>query len=263
MNIGKRIRLQRIFASDGRALILDVDAGSHPVNLVSEALNAVDGIILSRGILNSAAKKPPHQIGLIIRIPGRLPLRYPADEERRILSLIEMAVRSAADAVAVSFESVNKKEERNSEWVSMVADVCEKWGLPIMLEAARTAGDPKASFSGPADLVCKAAEIGADFLSLSLKEFGAKFESKTEWPIPLLLVHLGGRKPDHDVFEFTGRAMESGAAGVVLQGISASDLERETVRLKDLAGLVHTTRAKVQADWNSAAKPQPKQRTEC
>lgn len=244
MNIGKKNRLQRIFENDGRALILDADAGSHPLCLESEAVSIIDGLILTPGLLNSAQKKPPHRCGLIIRVPARPPSRnYPLDPERRITRLIEMAVRCAADAIAVLFEPVIEEQKLDFEWVSIMADICLKWGLPVMLEAVPDADDLNGEVPVPADLTCRAADAGVDVLSLSSVGLGAGFEKKTGWPIPVLMVHRGGETSDQDVFEFTSRAMESGASGVVLKDLSWTNLEKKRIQLQGLADLVHKTRS--------------------
>ncbi len=252
MNIGKRMRLQRIFEKNGRAVIVAMDhAGiAGPMRGLEDPRRAVermvsggaDGLLLTRGALHVAAGVLQRRTGVILRISGGFTLLTdPSRFEDRLISGVEAAIRLGADAVGVTVKFGHEREGHFMEQASRLADVCESWGMPLMIEIMLRG--ERLGLLGEAEGLRIAArsafELGADFLKLPFLGTMSDFRTVVEGcPIPLLV--LGGEKKGtpEEVFAMVSDAMSAGASGVAM-GRNVWSHDRDKAMLAALNGLVH------------------------
>ncbi len=140
----KQIRLNRIFGTDGRTLVVAMDHGSagiaplgalhDPTRLIPDLIdNGADAILTSPGIARLCA----HQlgrVGLILRIDGG-PTSQTGEWERiQVVLSVEDALRLGADAVIMMgiVGAPGETETLTNLW--KVAAACHTWGVPLIAE---------------------------------------------------------------------------------------------------------------------------------
>jgi DhnA family fructose-bisphosphate aldolase class Ia len=229
MSTGKQIRMARICGPDGRALMVAMDhaAIGGPMQYLKdpeEAIEAVvegvpDSLLLTRGMLRHGCKAIPPEVGLILRISGGFTILEGAQEFRdRIISTVEDALRWGVDGVAVTVKFGHELEGEFIQAVSRVADACDRWEVPLLIEAMVVLRGSAGLAEDEALAVAarSAAELGADMVKIKYPSKGGNLSEVTEGcPVPVLV--LGGEKAgDADVLEMITKAIDEGALGVIM-----------------------------------------------
>jgi len=234
---GRSIRLARIVnPNTGKTVIVAIDHGlamrpvgiENPPPLVKKLQEGrPDAVLLNLGMIKLchslfAGKESP---ALILRLDWAAGWRKeyrPQKDKLSVIFSVEDAVRLGADGVLAYLylgPGIDTDlEARNVEWLGKIEGDCERFGIPLVVEAHASPLAEEPQRRDPALLallVRAAAEIGADVIKT---EFTGDVDTFREVvkssPIPVTA--LGGPKmpTDEAVLETVEAVMRAGAAGV-------------------------------------------------
>ncbi|MDI6874020.1 class I fructose-bisphosphate aldolase [Candidatus Solincola sp.] len=238
MSTGKEVRLKRILGEAGGTLMVAMDQAAvmGPAGLLTrpgEAIRLVeaaspDSLLLTRGMFRHGLQEMSSRPGLVMRASGGFTVLEGAREFRdRLITGVEEALRWGADGVAAAVKFGHELEGEFIQAVSALSDACDRWGVPLLVEAM-VALRGSAGLSEEEALAVTArvaAEMGADVVILKYPVKGGNLaEAVDGCPVPVL-VALGESRAGEDLLGVAGRALRDGAAGVLLD---ASSLERES-----------------------------------
>lgn len=220
-----RRRLNRIFHSDGRALIVALDHGltegavnglESPADLLAQLVaGGADAILTSYGMArNFEAEIAP--LGLILRLDvgaTKLGKMGPGIS----FYTVEDALRIGADAVAVSAFPGTPEETATLQLLAHTITSAHAWGLPVMAEMQPGGFDAPAerrSLEAVTLSARVAAELGADWTKVPYAEGFEQVVVNTYVPV----VILGGARVDASaqLFQSVHRAIQAGASGVAI-----------------------------------------------
>jgi len=250
MATGKAVRMNRIKGADGKILMVSMDqaAVAGPVGRLRDpqeaVLSAVEGapdcLLLTRGTLGQGWRAIPAGLGLIMRISGGFTILEGAREFRdRLISGVEDALRWGADGVAVTVKFGHELEGEFIQKVSEVADACDRWGVPLLIEALVTLRSSAGLSEEEALAVAAraAAELGADLVQLPYPAKGGRLsEAVKGCPVPVV-VGEGEKAGEGETAEIARRALEDGAAGVAV-GRSLWGMDDPQALLRELGAMM-------------------------
>ncbi len=267
MQTGKRLRLKRIFAEDGRAVVVAADHGlmlgpiRGVVNLRETLARVVQGrpdaILLTPGQASSLidlfhGKDAP---ALLVRADWTNAFRdktytLPARVIRDVGTVrVDDALALGASGIVVYlFMGLGDEDEeaRNIEMISMFSRECGKRGMPLIVEPLPMGERvTKANYVDLVNLSVKmAAELGADALKVPYTGDPYTFERtvKAAGGIPVLA--LGGYSgvTIRDSLEVVEEVMQAGGSGIVYgRNIVQAQDPGEMVRL--VRAIVHEGRS--------------------
>ena len=234
-------RLSRIFASDGKSLVLAFDHGAGGANFAGMADQAktlresvaagADAVLTTVGVARNHGAVID-RIGLVLSLD-----RLTGDPEFAVIE----AVRLGADAGKVICTPWSKENPDSISDTRRLASVCHDWGLPLMVETIPVSF--QATDQHTPEKIGQAAkigeEIGADVLKIHYTGDLASFKQAIK-PLALPVVVLGGpSRPDprSTLADVVG-AMESGAVGVAI-GRNIWGYERPARMVAALASIIH------------------------
>ena len=245
----KQIRLNHIFAGDGKTMIAALDHGiagmsplghlEQPRMLLPEVVkNGADAVITTPGIARQCSDLFG-RAGLILRIDGGPSALTGNWDEMEVLLTAEDALRLGADAVIMMGITGTAKEAQSLANLGRVAAVCNKWGLPLVAEMLPGGFSSKEVTIQQIQVSARlAAELGADIVKIKYQGPAEGFKAVTcSSYIPVVI--LGGSKqsPDQLIGEVK-QALEAGARGVAVgRNIWQADHAGEMAAL--LAGVIH------------------------
>lgn len=235
--IGKVLRLNRIFREDNKTLIVAMDHGlaPHPVPGLEKPLDTIgkvakggaDAVLISWGILKKFYNEMPRNVGLILSIP-------PDPKFVRFASSIGVhAVKNTF------FGSV---EDERLQLLHPLAVECERWGMPFLAEIGPMDVERKKLLYDTAQIKVAArmaSEFGADFVKTNYTGSTESFREVVEaCPIPIVI--MGGEKMDNDrvVLETVKGAVDAGGAGVAF-GRNIFQHRNPTAITRAIAKIIH------------------------
>ena len=228
MNPGKRIRLNSIFRKeDGRSVIIAIDHGGiagpikgiiNPAHVMKSCIEGgADAILTTRGFVKASIDVWDRRTSLILRLTGGFTVLGGRFEEE-FISTPETALFFGASGAAVTVKFGHENEGRFIKQASLVADSCERWGIPLMIEAIARGKDIKPTDPDGVKLASRAAqEIGADIVKTYYTGDPDTFREVIEGcPVPVVI--LGGKKTESlkDVFQDVYDSLQAGAAGIAI-----------------------------------------------
>jgi DhnA family fructose-bisphosphate aldolase class Ia len=227
MNPGKQLRLNSIFRSDGRTVIVAIDHGGiagpipgivKPAPLMRSCVSGgADAVLTTRGFLRASIQEWAASTALILRLTGGFTVLGGRFEEE-LISTPETALRYGASAAAVTAKFGHPREGDFIRQASLVADACEQWNLPLMIEAMAKGKDLKSTDPEGVKLAARAAqEIGADIVKSYYTGDPESFHSVVEGcPVPVVI--LGGEKTEdlERVFAEVHDSLQAGGAGIAI-----------------------------------------------
>lgn len=245
---GKQRRLGRLFAPDGKVVIVPTDDGliDGPVGglrdindkISSICVGGADGILGFKGVLGQALEVIPSTCGLIMNVTGSTTLGIQND--KRLVSSVEAAVRLGADAVAVHVNLGSSLEPHMLETLGKVSDACDTYGMPLLgiiyprggniVDEHRMLAIRHAARLG--------AEMGCDVVKTFYTGDAETFAEVTAGcPVPVLTA--GGPVKDLAAyFESVKGALAAGARGIVCGRNVFHRINSDAV-VKYLSYLVH------------------------
>ncbi|MBN2369122.1 MAG: fructose-bisphosphate aldolase [Vicinamibacteria bacterium] len=236
---GKTTRISRLFNSTtGRSVIIPVDHGvamgalqglqdPHDVLARLVALR-IDGTLLTPGLWkvvsglferrDAPARVLTADLPLFSTLPGE-----PADvSEDDVLVSVDFALRHAFDAIKILlvWGLERDKQMANLKMVGRLADECDRWSLPLMVEPVLWGMNVPKERKNDSKLMENAArialELGADILKIPYTGEVEPFSAMVRrLRVPVLV--LGGPKMSgiRDVFQVARDSLVAGARGIV------------------------------------------------
>ena len=248
MNPGKRMRMNSIFP-DGRSVIVAIDHGGiagpiagivKPAPLMRACVHGgADAVLTTRGFVKASAEEWAPTTALILRLTGGFTVLGGRFEEEQISSP-ETALRYGAAAAAATVKFGHPREGDFIRQASLVADSCEQWNLPLMIEAMAKAKDLKSTDAEGVKLAARAAqEIGADIVKSYYTGDPESFRAVVEGcPAPVVI--LGGEKTEDlkQVFTEVYDSLQAGGAGIAI-GRNIWQHPKPQDMVEAMVGLVH------------------------
>lgn len=172
MNLGKQVRLQRIFNREtGRAIIVPMDHGVSvgPIEGIENIHKTVsdmadggaDAVLMHKGLCRCCfrASGEGKDVGLIIHLSASTSLSSYSNK-KRLVCTVEEAIRRGADGVSVH---VNLGDDNESDMLAdlgEVARVAEEWSMPLL--AMLYARGPRISNEYDPAVVAHCARVGVE-----------------------------------------------------------------------------------------------------
>jgi class I fructose-bisphosphate aldolase len=251
---GKRYRLGRIFAADGRSVVLPVDHGlmfgrlaglEDPAALVHRFLSLpCDGFLLGPGLLARtsewfASRHAPARL-LTLDSYWRGP---DSGRSVRVVSL-QRAIQLGVDAVKVlmPWDVTPEERARNAAFVADVLSDAEPFGLPVMVEPICLAlPRGPAAVALEADGCRMAAELGADIIKVAWPGEG---ETLARWAhelgVPLLMLGGPAGGSADELCAMVAEAVAAGAAGITIgRRVWQRPPDEAAALVERLAAIVH------------------------
>lgn len=250
MDHGKRMRMRAIFRpSDGRSVIVAIDHGGiagpipgivKPAPLMRAVVQGgADAVLTTRGFVKASAEEWSPRTALILRLTGGFTVLGGKFEEEQI-SGPETALRYAAAAAAATVKFGHAREGEFIRQASQIADLCEQWNLPLMIEAMAKGKDLKPTDPEGVKLAARAAqEIGADIVKSYYTGDPDNFRSVVEGcPAPIVI--LGGEKTEklEQIFSEVHGSLQAGGAGIAIGRNIWQHPDPQAV-VEAMVGLVH------------------------
>jgi fructose-bisphosphate aldolase / 2-amino-3,7-dideoxy-D-threo-hept-6-ulosonate synthase len=225
MNIGKIIRLERIFSREsGNAVIIPMDHGvtvgpiegiiniSKTANVIADS--GANAVIIHKGTALYAHRGYGKDLGLIIHLSAGT--KY-SKGHKVIITTVEEAIEYGADGVSVH---INIGADTESEMLEQLGDIsrsCKRWGMPLI--AMMYPRGPEIPNEFDVDVVKHAARIGSEFgVDIVKTNYTGSYESfcKVIESCPAPIVIAGGPKmnSDKELLTMVFDAMRAGARGV-------------------------------------------------
>jgi class I fructose-bisphosphate aldolase len=251
---GKRYRLGRIFAADGRSVVLPADHGSmlgrvagleDPVGLIERFMSLdIDGFLLGPGVIQRTAELFAHRDA-----PARLLTidtywREGDRGEHVLMTTLERAVRLGVDAVKVLMPWDVSPAERaaRAALIGAVIAAADPLGMPVMVEPICLAAPrPSDAVKIEGDGCRMAAELGADIIKVMYPEdpeLLAAWCRELEAPVVILGGPAQGT-PD-ELCDMVSAAVAAGARGITIgRRVWQRPIEEATEVLARLSSIVH------------------------
>lgn len=247
---GKQIRMNSIFCKkDGKSVIVAIDHGGiagplkgieKPASVMKAcARGGADALLTTRGFVKASIDEWDRGTALILRLTGGFTVLGGKFEEE-LISRPETALFFGASGAAVTVKFGHEREGGFIKQASLVADYCEQWGIPFMIEALAWSKDLKSTDPYGVKLACRAAqEIGADIVKTCYTGNPDSFREVAEGcPVPIVI--LGGEEKDNpkDVFSDVYYSIQAGAAGIAI-GRNIWQRDDTQAVVEAIVGIVH------------------------
>ena len=236
-----KVRLNRLFAEDGRCVNVAVDHGffgeypflegieSMPQVVTRLAAAQPDAIQLTLGMAPLLQTLPgKHKPALVVRVDTAniYGPEVPAQAFNYLVAgAVEQALALDAACLCANLFQVPGHPEIHAQCVANVSQLkpeCERYGLPLMVEPLVFQPSPKGGYASDGDLrkimtnVRQAVELGADVIKADpcadLAEYGRVIEVASGCPV---LVRGGSRAPEAELLQRTAAVIGQGAVGIV------------------------------------------------
>jgi len=226
MNSSNTLRLNHIFADDGRAVVIAMDHGlpgigpfgqlTRPAALLQQIrTGGADAILTTPGIAARFAADIG-RLGLILRLDGGATTLGNGSGEMRLIASVEDALRLGADAVAVMGICGTADESQSLETLGKVAAQCRSLGIPLMAEMLPLGYQGKPNVKQIALAARIGAELGADIIKTKFVGTREEYCEVTETCFaPVLILGGSARAPDELVAEIKD-ALGAGVSGVAI-----------------------------------------------
>lgn len=233
----KELRMNRLMHDSGKTVMVAMDHGqggvkpglAHPEKLIKTIISAgPDAILLSAGMartynyLFGHKNAPALVISSDFILGSTVPQSPGAMEELRQSISVEEAVRLGADAIKallVFGNSSLKAQADNQQYITRLAEECNKWNLPLIVEpttwGSQLTAERKKDVSLYADMARIAGEMGADLVKCDYMGTPEEYQAVVDnCPVPVAI--LGGAKADPlQVANTITDAISCGVCGVV------------------------------------------------
>lgn len=251
---GKRYRLGRIFAADGRSVVLPADHGSmlgrvsgleDPVALVERFMSLdVDGFLLGPGIIQRTAELFAHRDA-----PARLLTidTYWRDADRGehvLMTTLERAVRLGVDAVKVLMPWDVSPAERaaRSALIGEVIAAADPLAMPVMVEPICLASPrPGDAVKIEGDGCRMAAELGADIIKVMYPDDPELLAAWCdELGVPVVILGGPAQGTTDELCDMVSAAVAAGARGITIgRRVWQRPIAEATEVLARLTSIVH------------------------
>jgi len=215
--LGKELRKRRILREDGRTLIVAMDHGmfgnsmpglEDPSRIIKEIIaGGADALMTTKGIIEKYQSLIAGNLGVVWTTPNEVGYAQPAS-------------RMGVDAIKLTY-FVKVKEIQKIKELSQIADECETWGVPLLVEMVPIKGegpDQFASSNDPEELKVVTrcvSEQGGDMVKTSYSGDESTFREVVKQSLVPVII-LGGpkMKTDADVLRVVKESVSAGGSGV-------------------------------------------------
>lgn len=219
-------RINHIFQSDGRALIVAMDHGlidgpckglERPAETIARIVaGGADAVLTSYGLARRFARELA-PVGLILRGDGGATSMSVNPGPGALFFGIEEALRLGADAIAVSAYPGSADEVASLENLATMTSAAHAWGLAVLGEMVPGGFDsaPKyRTLENIALAVRVGAELGADIIKTPYAE-GFEYVTDTCY-VPVVILGGAKRGNERDMLAQIKAAVDAGGAGVAI-----------------------------------------------
>ena len=248
-------RLGKIFRDDGRALIVPIDhtisggimpGWENPANTLAQVIEGgADGIMTTYGILKQFRGLMAGKVAMLLRLDGGMTFfreQWNAYTQWRLLYRVEDALCVGADGVIVMGFFGAECELDTIEVIARAAVECEKWSVPLAVEALPCPGSWGEDVYSPGAVAAAArlgAEFGADFIKTYYTGSIESFRQVTACcPVPVLIAGGPKMSMDRDVLETAYGMLEGGGAGLFF-GRNVWQHENPAAMTRALSKILH------------------------
>ncbi len=219
--MNKTRRLNRILASDGKALIVAMDHAAiqgprgleRPAEVIRQVIaGGADAILTTYGIARSFARELA-PVGLILRTDGGQSTIGPDISESAPLYDVEDALRLGADGVVANAGPGHRNEVKHMEWLAALASDCDRWGVVLVAEMVPGGFDSGPEFRTLANHQLAArfgSEYGADLLKTPYCD---GFEAVVNACYTPIVVPGGSKMTEEQLITMVYNAVQAGAVG--------------------------------------------------
>jgi len=219
--MNKTRRLNRILASDGKALIVAMDHAAiqgpkgleRPAEVIRQVIaGGADAILTTYGIARTFGKELA-PVGLILRTDGGQSTIGPDISESAPLYDVEDALRLGADGVVANAGPGHRNEVKHMEWLSALASECDRWGVVLVAEMVPGGFDSGPEFRTLANHQLAArfgSEYGADLLKTPYCD---GFEAVVNACYTPIVVPGGSKMSEEQLITMVYNAVQAGAVG--------------------------------------------------
>lgn len=251
MNLGKSIRLERIFnRNTDRTIIVPMDHGVTvgPIQGLRDMKTAVDeisdgganAVLMHKGLVRCGHRESGRDIGLIIHLSASSKhSQHP--NTKTLVGSVEDGIKLGADAVSVHVNLGDENEGQMFKDLGEITTWANDWGMPVI--AMVYGRGPKIEDSFDPEIVAHSArlgeELGADVVKVNYTGDMESFEKVVDsCCIPVVIA--GGPKLENnrDLLEMVYGSIQAGGAGLSV-GRNAFQAYDRTNILKVLHKVVH------------------------
>jgi putative autoinducer-2 (AI-2) aldolase len=244
MDWGMQDRMGRIFARDGKSVMLAVDHGyflgplsklEQPARTIQPLLPYADALALTRGVLRTSVPAGTGK-AMILRVSGGASVLKEDLSDETLATSLDDAVRLNASAVAMSVFVGAPHEHASIANLARLVDEAEPRGLPVL--GITAVG--KELEKRDARYLALATRICAEFGARMVKTYYCEGFDKVVQACPVPLVVAGGPKlsTEQDVFDLVHGALQAGAMGVDM-GRNIWQHEHPVAMIRAVRGIVH------------------------
>ena len=251
---GKRYRLGRLFAADGRSVILPVDHGSmlgrvrgleDPVAILDRFLPlGCDGFLLGPGVTARTADRFARKDA-----PARLLTidtywRGPDAERHVLMTSLAQGAALGVDGVKIlmPWDVAPAERAARSALIAEVVTGAEPFGLPVMVEPIVLASPrPPEATAIEADGCRMAAELGADIIKVFPPEDPEVLAAWcSELGLPVVILGGPAAEGSEELLAVVKQAVDAGARGVTIgRRVWQRPLDEAVEVLASLIEIVH------------------------
>jgi DhnA family fructose-bisphosphate aldolase class Ia len=241
-------RMKRIFAPDGKALIVAMDHGSmdgpckgleNPGKTIEKIVaGGANAILTTYGISRRFAAELAG-IGLILRSDGGGTSIGPGGGPGRIFFQVEEALRLGADAMAVSAFPGADNEGDTMENLAFIAAEAHKWGVAVLGEMVPGGFDVRPEMRTTPNIALASrvgSELGADIIKTPYSD-GFEAVTSTSY-VPVVILGGAKRGKERDMLADIKAAIEAGASGVAI-GRNIWQSDNPTAMTAAVASILH------------------------
>lgn len=251
MNIGKRVRIQRIINREtGRTVIVPLDHGisAGPMQGIVDLRDTVsrvaeggaNAVIMHKGMTRCGSRDKGPDIGLLTHLSASTGIS-PYANSKVLVGTVEDAMRLGADGVSVHVNLGDEDEGSMLADLGRIASEADSWGMPVL--AMVYARGPKVKNEFSPELVAHCArvglELGADIIKVAYTGDKQTFaEAIRGCTVPVVIA--GGPKLDSTeaFLKMVKDSLDAGAAGLSV-GRNIFQHPDPTMLCRTLSGLVH------------------------
>jgi DhnA family fructose-bisphosphate aldolase class Ia len=172
-----------------------------------------NAVMLRPGLVPAVLDVDTRDLGLILCVTGRLDRGV----DHVLLSSVEAAAASGADAVCAEFKLGSEGELANAQVVSRVAEEAHQMGLPVLVTVYALPDIVARSGADAHVHACRVAEeLGADLVKTGLPDDDALVRRCVEATTVPVVVAGGTADGTGALVERVARAVAAGAAGAAV-----------------------------------------------
>lgn len=242
-------RLKRVFAADGKALIVAMDHGlmdgpckglEQPAKTIEKIVaGGANAVLTSYGLARRFAGELA-SVGLILRADGgATSLGKKGGGPGRIFFSVEEALRLGADALGISAFPGADNEADTLQNLAVLAGEAHGWGLAVLGEMVPGGFDspPEARTTEAVAISARiGSELGADFVKIPYVT-GFEVVTSTSY-VPVVILGGAKRGKERDMLADIRTAMEAGASGVAI-GRNIWQAENPAAMTTAVAAIIH------------------------